>query len=448
MDPVSFFSVEVCEQIFCQLCVADLKTCLIVSTSWNHLIESSVQCLKNVNLRIGHVFVTSRRDSYTIDDIKTVTRGRKYQKIGISCILESETEFLDLFLNVMKSNRRWKSVFFLHARFPSTSSFLKIVETFEETVEQIAFYSLEIMNRAKVTTNFKFQQLKSLVWYDFNTAIEDDNKMIFELFQNCSTLRSLRLGITHNPHPSVEFCSDFMRLFDQQNGLKELDCDRRSINLLFSVRGKSSFSCQLEDLTITDFPRSTQNDNEPFVNFLKTQKSIENFKIFDKIENINKILKVVLEMNPVKELTVLYFTEGAFVPETLPIRHSVEKLSIYTDIYIYNSHCFSVCTLGFAYVCREAKRELNREKIKYFLKLAPKATQIKIRFVDEEMAKFIAENFKDLQRCKPGIIMNEEAVKRILPQTEFTFNNHCEVLEKNKSIEKKFRNTVLNGKNI
>lgn len=421
MDPTSIFSIVVLEQIFCQLSAKDLKKCLIVSKTWNNLIEASAQCLQNVKLRVGSI---GSRTEYTIDDLKTITRHRKYQHVFFSKLPELEPEWIELIFNILNSNRRWKTIQLYGIIFPSSSSFFKLVESFDETVEKLHFHKIEIRNPNKESKNFKFNKLKLLEWFTLDRRFQDNATIIADLFQNCSSLVSLSFAdLQIDLTRSEDFQLSIRRLFAKQEHLKEFCCDRNFINMIFSANDPSSFPMQLEELFIYgDFGVSYAQDYcKSFIEFLKLQKFIKRFKIWDEFENENiyNLLSIVFGMKSVKDVAFFYVTGVALQEKMLPISQSIEKLTL---MYVTHSQYIEVTSSNFLdFLVVDVNPTLNREKVKYFLKSTPKAKAIDIPFIDEDLAKFIAENLKDLQTCERFLTLDADVLQEILPKVKLSY---------------------------
>ena len=153
MDFVEMLPVEICDIIFGFFRGNDLLEFSLVNQSWNSLIGSSSECMKKLVLAM-------RGDwkDFTDDDKKMLMNGRRYQNVLIS----DGTEHFNFIKDVMREQRRWKSVKICDFLAETNDDIINLFKMFEATVEDLEIYSLKMKDPRPFETCLNFKELKSL----------------------------------------------------------------------------------------------------------------------------------------------------------------------------------------------------------------------------------------------------------------------------------------------
>lgn len=378
MDPIKILPLEIVEQIFANLRGYELKRCFYVSTEWSNYIASSLACMKKFEFKVVSAWV-----GMSEGERQTIANNRKYQNIRVHGI----SEISDSLVNLMNPRPLWKSVTIGGMKFSSASSFMKLVETFEETVTVLELYGVNFVDSDVVTTNFQFKRLKSL------TVSDCGDEILTEMLTRCSSLKSFKLL-----HPKANFKSSecVVRLLKQNKNLKKFHCDKKWINYIFSNASAFKFPFQLEKFCVTNFMPDFTKYDERFNEFLRSQRtSIKKFQLGDLLGCDEEALRITFQMTSLKEITIFHLPlDQSFLEIELPASQSIEKLDLMSiDI------------------------ENKTKMVIKFLKSMPNLKFIILRTLNMEVTKFMAENLKSLVKL---IVIHKvgDDIKNVLSNVE------------------------------
>lgn len=371
LDPTEIFPNEIVEKIFFHLKAYELRMCTFVSQNWNYYIGCSARCMDKFILRLR----------YNKDCVEPISRDRRYQNITLGSDITSEKLFNSLYA-VMKS-KRWKLVKLIYMRFESTSSLMKMVKTFEGTVEKLEISRVTIVNQDVEATSFEFKQLKHLKYSEFGAnPIETWN-----MLQNCLSLHSFYFdsrASSSDKSVEIQHGKILVSFLQKQKNLKLLNVE--FFSKVENFDPFYSFPFQLEDLAIT------------------INSKASNFAL--SLMHNNAIIKRLA-------LCVVVPSNGSVLRAALGLKSLVE-FSIYTDCCIIPDHPY---TLSESIQTFRINSPGENDRVRRILASVPKVKHIKLFNVDDELAHFIAENIKNLESltsCEVDI----ESVQRILPRVK------------------------------
>lgn len=363
-DPTEFFASEIVEKIFSYLEAFDLKMSMLVSQNWNRHISSSARCMDRFVVMLQCIG----------DEVKPIPSNRNYQKISFGGGRISEKRFNSIY--AVMNSKRWKYVNLSSLTFESTSSLMKLIETFESTVETLKISSVTVADEDVEATRFEFKQLKRLIYSMDNR--EKKFATPLDMFENCSSLR-----LFYFESPIVEYVEMLVRILQKQKNLKILSVNFRSNIQSFS--GFYAFPFQLEDLVmIFHSEKSTQLA----LSLMQNQAKLKHLALDPIIRTNYNVLNAVLGLKSLEELSFQrnYFLDFESPPLTLS--KSVHTFRINGDI--------------------------DNERAKKILNAMPNVKRIKLFNVDEELAHFFAKSMRNLEiltACEIDVV----SVQRILP---------------------------------
>lgn len=354
MDPTQIFPTEVAELIFKNLSGKELLKCSLVSPDWYNFIGSSFVCMKNWKLGMRTDWM-----SFDEDDKQMLVTGRRYHSVLIS----DGAKVFDFVYDVMKSRNQWKSVEVFCMSFRTTLDFVNFVETFETTVEVLVLERVMIQKPDAFENKFDFKHLKLL-----KTSYCDETVM--KMFKQCKSIEVLKL------FKSVESMDDhecIVKMIQSHKKLRKLQIGAELCNAIFSANA-NDLQLQLDELSIINHGHSVDNTlmEKSFLSFLTTQ--MESLKVLNLSDWFGvDVMQMVFELKVLKELQIYHLPMLDWNTLSLNPSASIESLDIVTtDIR-------------------------HQQRIKTILKSVPNLKHIRMREIDEEIAKFMSENLKHLQ---------------------------------------------------
>lgn len=391
MDPVEIFPAAIIDNIFLHLKGNEIKKCTLVSTAWNEFCGSSLRCMEKliVNIMFG----------ITNAHIKSLNRNRKYQFVRISGEFESEfgNEWFEIIrsevYNFLNSNRFWKSVNLSYLEFPTTSSFNNLVAAYEDKVVTASFLYIKINYSDEPVTSFAFQNLKELNVVKSDTICE-------RLFINCSALHSLsliQLSVEHeNNSNTVKYYFDILKR--QEKSLKALRLELFSVTK-DSLPEQSTFPFELEKLYV-DLPWDSVLLNDVFLlQFLRSQRKI-------------KILNLACYIHKNLEVIIAAFENNSINRLVLRSLCGIRQVFSYDDFLLPSNSSIEFLDFG----CDPTFQAVS----KMLIKAAPNVKALRVYRCDNDLAEFIAENSKYLQKLEVKIIVELEKIEleKILPNVK------------------------------
>lgn len=360
MDVTENFPEEVTEMIFRQLKAKDLKKAMLVSPVWNDQIGNSAQCMKNFNLQMICDSKTFENDAEEI-----LKSRRKFPNIQIN---DSEKNHIEIIYKVVKEKHelsKLKSVEVYSSKFATSSEFVKFFEVFEVSVEEIVLQGIAIEKLEKTPLNFRFPKLKSL------KVMYCDQNIVIDMFLSCSTFESLTVG---NSKVKPTDSAAVIEMLRRCTKLKKLDLNAETYSIVFS-KDVCDLPFNLVDFSITNFGSKIKIEETiaNFKKFLQAQsKTIKKLYLCDFFGT--DILRFVFQMKFLKELKMFHLPLMTWDPVKIHPSASIEFLDIIsTDIK-------------------------NKTRIKCLLKAVPNAKRLRMRSMDVEVALFIKQNLKKIQR--------------------------------------------------
>lgn len=373
MDPVKVFSLEVVEMIFVFLSGKELLEISLVSQDWNDAIRSSSECM-------GKLFLSFRGDSMSFTDLdKEILMNSKYSDIMIT----DGHEIFPFLYDVMNANINWKSVKIYCTEFETTSDFINLVKSFESTAEHVVLHQVKILNPDDAEIVFNMKKLKSL------TLTYTDTKISLSVLHNCLNLESLTLG--NSEDTGTESIVAKVR---QCKKLKNLYTGSQWFNSLFEIKTVLDF--QLEDLSVINRMENLSYGNaieNQFVKFLETQMNSMKKLHLGGIFSINVVM-TAMRMTNLEELIACQLSIYNWFYNEFPANSSIQILDIAATEVCCNRIILS------------------------FIKSVPNLKYIRLRSIDYEVAKILAENMKHL--VKVCLVHSpDDDVKDMLPKVEW-----------------------------
>ena len=373
---------EILEIIFGHLKGRDVKKAMLVSSKWNQIISRSAKCLKKLKLTM-----TDTKDCFIKESQKLLRSRRKYQNISI----QDGKENLDLIykiVNVKRSLTFLKSVEIHNTKFRDPLKFLKFIEVFEPSVENLSFHGVTIAKSKDYDIDFGFENLKSV------QISYCDQSIFLNILINCSNLESFCIG---NSKVKASDASDIISMLQRCKNLRKLHLNSETFSEIFTTDIKE-MPFNLVDLSIVNFgiKIDIEETSENFRKFLQAQsKSIRKIHLGD-FFGIN-ILKFVFGMKSLQTLKMLHLPLSQWEPMILKPNATIEILDIITS---------SIA---------------NKERIKCLLYAVPKVKLLKLQSVNEEIARFIKQHLKEVERIETlNSRGNKEILRKFLPNVKLS----------------------------
>lgn len=179
MDPIKFLNIDNLEMIFRFFKPSDFLSLAMVSKSWYDF-------LGNTSFSMNKIVLGMRSDwnLLTEEETQILSNGRDYRNILISAASCEDITFIQ---QIMESKFSVTNVAIYQVNFPSPESFMKLIKTFEKTVQflKIDAVSVECFEDCPIELNFSSLKSLKLVYC---------NPQIIKLFlSQCSTLKALEL---------------------------------------------------------------------------------------------------------------------------------------------------------------------------------------------------------------------------------------------------------------
>lgn len=373
MDPVETFPPAIIESIFLHLKGNDeMKNCTLVTRTWNNFVGSSPRCMDKWRLCL---------QSQSASEIKSIAGKRRYRSvfiIGSEWFNQVQEEIYEM----MKSNCFWTEVNFDGVKFPSTSSFTNLVNTFEASVKRITFNNVNVSHHDEPGTSFGFKKLKYL-----RSANSHDNACQ-NAFKNCTSLDIFFFIITwaYRFRAKTPF---HLEIAQRQTKLKTFKIFTQGYIEKFTPEN-FIYSFELEELYLS-YPLEF-DDNKAFVlKMLKKQCKIKkltlNFMTID--------LNILIAAFAIKSLKVLVLTSIRIL-EDFPWLSNDRIETLDMRRFIWNE-------------------DLSSDN--KFIKSLPGVKQLMLRQCDEVMAQFLAENLTQLENLA-AVEIDIELIQPILPNVK------------------------------
>lgn len=403
IDPAVKFPTEVFEEILHHLSVKELMNCTVVCSNWNEIIGSSLRIMSKVKLTTKSIYGNTNLDINLIKD-----STRKYQNIEISIDLED----FNVLFEFLKKRKMWKFIVFTClAKLDKISNFLKLIETFEATIEYLEIDDIQfeqidetIKTIEEKMKKFKFKKLKCLLI---------EHRFIYivvTIFISCFNLEKIKFNTWIYKMSNYE---TVVKILKQQKNLKELRIDNRFIHGLFTKDFKPDFPFQLEKFYVQKGYEHKSSHSASFIQFLKLQPNIKDIMIGETSWVDPKVLNVILSL-PLEKINFSYLPNESCEGVVLKPNNSVEHVH------------FQICNEKFHYVQFELNIAVDESQhasipnelwniFKTILKCFPNLKKLHLLIVNKDLALFLAENFKKLERVETVFLLDKCACMEILP---------------------------------
>jgi hypothetical protein len=381
MDPVKYLSLEAIESVFAHLSPKDVLRSFQVSRDWKNIIESSSRCMNKLKLKISGKWMSKSEEK----DRETLIAPRKFSKV----VIYDASEVLPTIYNIMRSTLHWKSVELFCTRFESTSEFMRVVRTFESTVEHLELHHIKIKNNDE-DIKLNLRKLKS-----FSISL-CSTKLCTAVLKDRQSIQSLNIG-HFSPSEDLETIAESIKRL--KNVTKFVACPMWFA--IFFEDYKNDLKFKLEELTIGS--NLTFNDiaslkifsdaQKHFYFFLNTQmhtlKTLKLSGVFC-VDNV----KIGFKMSKLKTLVVPQLTMLSWNVVTFPASRSLKHL----DIASIDSS--------------------KRYFIRKILNSSPQLESLRMQHVTKNktiVLKALLQNLKQLTITKKY----DDKVKKILPNVEW-----------------------------
>lgn len=356
MDPTACFSAEIVELIFKNFSGKELLLNSLVNKSWHENIGNIARCMDKIRLRM---FGFVDRSVFS----------REYQHMTL-WLCDSNEEFLDDIITFMESSKVWKTVCIENTDFPSTSKFLKLVKTFESTVQE---FKLE---GPKITCNDTDIEAISFPCLKFISLTKCDAILGTKFFTNVTSLVMIEVLRWKD----FETNKNLIDLLMNQPKLKLLSLRQW---LLLEDKYDVDFPFQLEALQI----KECFNRHNSLSDFLTNQKQIAKLQLGYGADSV--VLDKVLKMTSLKQLSL--HDELQISDETLLTQsHSIVSLTVFSK-YFGDQDIDEISSVF-------GNRSGNNF-VKALLKYTPNVFDLTLTAdVNEELVKFIGKDMKKLRR--------------------------------------------------
>lgn len=368
MDPIEVFPLEIVELMFTFLSGKELLNKTLVNRVWNNFIGNSRKCMEKLKLKISPF---KNQNSLEI-------LGTQRQHVNLDCCLEFSADCLE---KVISLSQQWKSVEVYKLQCRSTNQLHAVMRKIEATVENLGLIGFMInSDEEPAAASFSFKKLKTL------TIMHNKLPVPLSIFQTSPLLTSLT--VRGNYDISI---IDFMKQHDK---LSRLSTDIECFDIIFSSNIQD-FKFKLKKFIVSNDCSPQRSSVEAFKRFLVSQAdTIENFQANEWCD-----IETVFKMKNLKNLRLVGFNlPGSF---ELLKNNSLETLDV-TNL-------------------DGAISTLDR-----FLIATPNLKHIRMRCINEGLAKFIIENVKKLQtistvhgKTKDVKKMLEDFMPNVLWESEF-----------------------------
>lgn len=388
MDPMQIFPEEVIEEIFSHLSGRELiKKCTLVSPVWNRLIGSSFHCMNKVK-------VQGTTDTLDVAFLSSSPLNRRYQHITFYPRRKSGKQgtFSSCELYAFMHSKRWKTVDLWCSTFPSTSVFIKLVKTFEATVERLFLLFVDIDERDIEVPQLLFNRLTHLKVH--NVQEEKSREWVCELFLNCKNLKTLVFPINCFDGPKSYF-----EMWKNNKELKALNVTINKAEGNFSDGDK--FEWQLEEMVVKSLCVPSSKTSESFLTFFSSQMKIKELDLTMVPFMATSLLKIAMSMKLLKKLKIL--VREYFDPLIqLRTNKSIEILDLHFSVFNIN----------------------DNQMIIALLKRMPNLKNISLQKVNVELAHFILKNLKSVNQITVTSDTTENIIKiqKLLPKIQICSN--------------------------
>lgn len=340
---------EVIEQFFVHLSGEELKTCKLVSRSWNEIIKNSKRCLNKLTIVINKSNVKLLESKGGDNSIPI----RKCRNIRF----DDASKHLDRIENCVRKHPL-KYFGIKNTTFPTMLSLRRTLAICSSSVTELYFDGVNAKKNDESTSNIKFRSLKKLTIKDCNKSIS--LHMFRHSFRSLEEL-SVQLKYSEGSEPN----SDIVELIDallKMKRLQKLSLGYFDIFLAIPVliESDSDFPFKLNTLEIYENCNRdlTLTMVKSFEIFLMKQKNLVTLVLRGGYFFTSFALTIPLKMKKLKHLSVIFFP----ISEPLDPDETFDCLNE------------SIETLSFVYHVQPEYNELSKEQIKTFLKSMPNLT--------------------------------------------------------------------------
>lgn len=333
----------------------ELRNLMCTSKTWYKSITTSSVLMKNSTLAIRNDWMNDEGDMETIIEC---SYKRNFQKLLIS---DGSELYKEIFEVLLSPQCYFKSIEINDMKFDSYEKFEELVKTFASSVQTLRLDRISVQDEKMSATKqlcFSVKNLKEL------KVSHCDSQILTAMLRSASKLTSLEIGFGMsklNVAETLNKCAN----------LKTLKMNGECMNVCFSNANTNCDNFQLEELTISYIEKAIPHEViENFLKFLNAQNNLKDidlggwFGIY--------VLESIFKMCKLKKLTLF----------NIPHYEMLHKLTSNKSIKILD--------------VRTLDTGDNIENIESLLLAAPELKNLKMRQINENIAKFIAENLKKL----------------------------------------------------
>lgn len=376
MDPTEVLPNEVAGLVFSYLSAKDLMECSLINSNWNRCIGSSLESMKKLKLEMR-----SDWTDFTEDVKKIIINGRKYRNL----LFSDATESLNFMFNIVEVQQRVVSFQLYDTKFKANVEFLNLFRLIESSVEILTLDRVTIEDHEDTKLDLHLHRLKKL------KICQCDESVVIRIFQNCPRLEAV---ILTDSGVNLKNRAEFLELLMQLDKLKRLQIDAAWLNFIFSA-DVQGLKFQLEKFSLRFCGSSVDllDTETNITNFLKTQiDNIKNLQITGPIGR--SLMSLIFVMTKLKILGLHFVSAFTWFLMELPTSNSIEILDIRTI---------------------DSRDDAN---IRTILKCTPNVKDIRLRSLSENLARFIAENLKQIKKIS-SVHPPKSPIKKALPNVQF-----------------------------
>jgi hypothetical protein len=251
----------------------------------------------------------------------------------------------------------------------------------------------------------------------------DDTSHFAPILTNYSNLTTIDICFLRFREETQTAQAESLRtVLHNQNHLKHLNCDASAINFIFPENSKTSYSFQLFSLQIKCLSSSNFfESNKNFQSFLKSQNNLKDIKTgivsWESLESF----KIIFKMKSLEKLTIVHLPCEAYNGQFQMSSDSIERLE-------FNLECYNVFHKFRKTVQKNRKDflvpENLREIVRQILVFLPNLKNANLIYLDEDLARFMAENLKQLKEVKGNFLSQVDSCRKILPSVAIIERYH------------------------
>lgn len=384
MDLIEIFPSHVVELIFNQLTGSELIKCARVKFSWNKAIGSSSQCMNKIDVRIGKHLINNRIQDKSHHHLIISNKIRHVR-------LCNAEDHLDLVMEIFHSLKILNSLVIVQTEFKEAKVLNLIMTIASKTIESLSMYNVSVERKNPVDVeDCDFKNLKSL------KVSRGYCELFLNIFEHCTTLECLMLNkfeMYNQEEDDASTHHQIAKFLEQNKSIKMLHVDGSWLEEIFTW--SINLPYELEDFSITNYPIHFAHGHflNNFYEFLGLQKKIRKLQLGDRYGAEYRVFNIALKLPVLEQLTAFFFMRNPqdYDAIELPSLSPVKRLDI-----------LAIDFKG------------NYFRLEAMLRAFPLVEHIKMRRVNEEVARFMRANLPQLKELYV-VHIDSDTVKDILP---------------------------------